>query len=75
MAYLGYDNLLISVNFNFYHRNKLYHWTNEKQVNIKFRYCKYLPLHFVKVYTKMQDQGSLIKNGFQKAGISDSLKL
>jgi len=29
----------------------------------------------VKVYTYMQDRGSLIKKGFQKAGITDALSM
>ena len=39
---------------------------------------KIKPLHaewLVKVYTDMQDRGSLIKKGFQKAGITDALTL
>ena len=46
------------------------------KVNLKLSKIK--PLHaewLVKVYTDMQDRGSLIKKSFQKAGITDALSM
>ena len=45
---------------------------------VNLQLSKIKPLHaewLVKVYTDMQDRGSLIKKGFQKAGITDALTL
>ena len=39
---IGYDKVVITVNFDFTHRNKLYHWINEKQVIVELKYSKYL---------------------------------
>ena len=46
--------------------------------NVNLKLSKIKPLHaewLVKVYTDMQNRGSLIKKGFQKAGITDALTL
>ena len=45
------------------------------KVNLKVKLSKIKPLHaewLVKVYTDMQDRGSLIKKGFQKAGFTNA---
>ena len=34
-----------------------------------------LPPHPVKVNTEMQDRGGLINNSFQKAGVTDALRM
>ena len=51
-------------------------FSHDAKVNLKLSKIK--PLHaewLVKVYTDMQDRGSLIFLSFQKAGITDSLSM
>ena len=47
-------------------------------LKINLKLSKIKPIHaewLVKVYTDIQDRGSLIKKSFQKAGITDALSM